>query len=154
MTISIILYYWKKISVILTNTKITFDLIKITVIYFIGKSLSAEVTTVVENFYLRDDVSSTMPGMKDVTAVRDENGVKQHLQKKLLLLNLRELYQAFKEEHSEINIGFTKFSVLRPANCILAGSSGTHSVCVCAYHQNVKLLLIGKFKSLYIIITD
>ena len=28
-----------------------------------------------------------------------------------------------------------------PKWCVLAGSSGTHSVCVCTYHQDMKLLL-------------
>ena len=31
--------------------------------------------------------------------------------------------------------------MLRSKSCILAGSSGTHSVCVCTIHQNVILLL-------------
>lgn len=30
---------------------------------------------------------------------------------------------------------------MRPKNCILLGSSGTHSVCVCKYHENVKLMI-------------
>lgn len=31
--------------------------------------------------------------------------------------------------------------MLRPKWCILAGSAGTHSVCVCSIHQNITLLL-------------
>lgn len=38
---------------------------------------------------------------------------------------------------------FSKFAELRPRNCVLAGASGTHTVCVCAIHQNVKLMLEG-----------
>ena len=49
----------------------------------------------------------------------------------------------FKDEHPEERIGFSKFASLRPKHCILAGASGTHSVCVCTYHQNVKLMLHG-----------
>ena len=30
---------------------------------------------------------------------------------------------------------------MAPKWCVLAGSSSTHSVCVCTYHQNMKLLL-------------
>ena len=33
------------------------------------------------------------------------------------------------------------FASLRPKYCILSGAAGTHTVCVCAIHQNVKLLL-------------
>ena len=51
---------------------------------------------------------------------------------------MRELYQQFKEN---LKIGFSKFAELRPKQCVLAGSSGTHCVCVCVIHQNVKLML-------------
>ena len=30
---------------------------------------------------------------------------------------------------------------LDPENCILAGASGTHTVCVCVHHENVNLIL-------------
>ena len=30
-----------------------------------------------------------------------------------------------------LKIGFTKFAMLRPRECILAGASGTYSVCLC-----------------------
>ena len=39
-------------------------------------------------------------------------------------------------------IGFSKFAELRP-NCVLTGASGTHAVCACTIHQNVKLMMIG-----------
>jgi len=45
-------------------------------------------------------------------------------------------------EISRSKIGFSKFADLRPKHCILAGASGTHSVCVCTIHQNVKLLMM------------
>ena len=38
-------------------------------------------------------------------------------------------------------IGFSRFASLRPKHCVLAGSSGTHAVCVCTYHQNPILLI-------------
>lgn len=37
--------------------------------------------------------------------------------------------------------GFSTFASLRPPWCVLAGAPGTHSVCVCVYHQNLKLML-------------
>lgn len=46
--------------------------------------------------------------------------------------------------HAWQHIGFSKFAELRPKYCILAGASGTHSVCVCTIHQNVKLMLLGE----------
>ena len=40
-----------------------------------------------------------------------------------------------------MKIGLSKFAELRPKECVLAGASGTHNVCVCTIHQNVKLML-------------
>lgn len=69
-----------------------------------------------------------------------------HVQKRLVLCNLKELYEEYKNKFPNNKVGFSKFASLRPKNCILAGSSGTHSVCVCAIHQNLKLMLEGAFK--------
>ena len=57
------------------------------------------------------------------------------------LCNLQELYTAFKEKHSNVNTGFSKFFAFRPKWCVLVGSKMTHSVCVCSAHQNVVLLV-------------
>lgn len=83
--------------------------------------------------------------MKDTKTCKMPDGTKVHKQKKLILSNLKDLYALFKKEYPSVKIGFTKFSMLRPSHCVLAGSSGTHTVCVCIYHQNVKLMLEGKF---------
>ena len=58
-----------------------------------------------------------------------------------MLCNLKEAYQQFRTEFPEVNVGFSKFAELRPKECVLAGASGTHCVCVCTIHQNVKLML-------------
>ena len=43
-----------------------------------------------------------------------------------------------------MNIGFSKFCELRPKWCIPVGSaSGAHSVSVCKYHQNAKLMVFA-----------
>ena len=55
--------------------------------------------------------------------------------------NLQELKTVFKEKHSNLNIGFSKFCALRPKWCVLAGSKMTRSVCNCSGHQNVVLLV-------------
>ena len=57
--------------------------------------------------------------------------------------NLKEVYQLFKERFPTEIIGFSKFAELRPKHCVLAGASGTHAVCVCTIHQNVKLMMLG-----------
>ena len=65
----------------------------------------------------------------------------QYAQKRLLLCTLRELYCEFKQQNADIKLGFSKFCTLRPKWRVIAGASGTHSVCVCTMHQNTILLL-------------
>ena len=55
-------------------------------------------------------------------------------------MNLKEAHSLFKADGNP-NIGFSTFAKLRPQQCILAGPKGTHTVCVCIYHYNVKLQL-------------
>ena len=89
---------------------------------------------------------------KDTVSVRVGNK-KIACQKRLILCNLDEAYRIFKDKYPELKIGFSKFAELRPKYCVLAGSSGTHSVCVCTIHQNVKLMMhavdIPVFRSSY-----
>ena len=78
-----------------------------------------------------------MPGKKEYVSIDR----KVHKQKRLVLCNLSELYTSFKEKYPDVKIGFSKFCTLRPKWCVLAGPSGTHSVCVCSIHQNAVLLV-------------
>ncbi|CAM1303135.1 Uncharacterised protein r2_g1312 [Pycnogonum litorale] len=87
------------------------------------------------------------PGMKDSVSVRNKDGEKVQHQKRLVLSNLKELHSSWKETYPKKKIGFSSFAALRPKWCVLAGSSGTHSVCVCKYHQNPKLMAEGCLKS-------
>ena len=105
-------------------------------------NLPDSVVDKVTSFYENDSSSRMMPGKKDYVSVITDHG-RVHKQKRLVLGNLKELYQTFKNEHPTLHIGFTKFAELRPKHCILAGASGTHAVCVCTIHQNVKLMLEG-----------
>ena len=83
-----------------------------------------------------------MPGKKDFVSVKqDEQRVQ--VQKRLVLSNLKDLYQLFKNNFPSEKVGFSKFAELRPKHRVLAGASGTHSVCVCTIHQNVKLMING-----------
>ncbi|KAK3916791.1 ARL14 effector protein [Frankliniella fusca] len=108
-----------------------------------GHPLAGDVVELIVNFYELDDVSSRlMPGMRDVVSVKvGTERVKK--QKRLVLSTLRELFKHFKEQNPGVKVSFSKFASLRPKHCVLAGASGTHSVCVCKYHQNFKLLLEG-----------
>ena len=108
-----------------------------------GKTLTLDAVNNIKAFYLSEDVSRIMPGKKDYCTVIDSQGKRIHLQKPLLLCNLKEAYQMFKERNPLAKVGFSKFADLRPKNRVLAGISGTHSVCVCTIHQNVKLMFVG-----------
>jgi hypothetical protein len=106
-----------------------------------GKTLNEVTVEVVKSFYNSDEVSKVMSGKKKITISIKVSGVKIHEQKILLLCNLEELYSHFKNSHPGVTVGFSKFATLYPRNCIMAGASGTHSVCVCTIHQNVKLMM-------------
>ena len=107
-----------------------------------GSGLPLTTVNLIKKFYELDDISCIMPGKKDFVSVR-QDGKWIHVQKRLLLSNLKELYQQFKEKHPMEKIGFSKFAELCPQYCILAGASGTHALCVCTIHHNVKLMMIG-----------
>ena len=107
-----------------------------------GRTLARRTVDLVVAFYESDSSSQMMPGKKDFVSVKGELG-RVHVQKRLVFCNLKELYQGFKQKHPTERIGFSKFAEFRPKHCIIAGTSGTHSVCVCTIHQNVKLMLNG-----------
>ena len=62
-------------------------------------------------------------------------------QKWLILSYLNELYANFGSKYVSASTGSSKFWELQRKWCVLAGLSGSHSVCVCTYHQNIELLL-------------
>lgn len=103
--------------------------------------LSEETATLIRVFYSDDEVSRACAGKREYVRV-DEDGNTTKKQRRLIMCNLREAYTFFKARYPEIKIGFTKFAELRPKECVLAlDKHGTHSVCVCEHHQNVKLIL-------------
>ena len=78
-----------------------------------------------------------MPGKKDILSISRRT----HMQKRLILSNLKELYAKFKSNYPYIKVGFSTFCVYRPKWCITVGASDTHTLCVCTIHQNVKLMI-------------
>jgi hypothetical protein len=126
-----------------------------------GPRLLASTVTKVVDFYYEDDISKTMPGMKDVISVpvsqtregiinrvqsnvetQEQNKrVKKH--KRLILDTLDELYDIFKSKHSDVKISLSSFVKLRPKECVFSNDSNAHSVCVCTKHENFNLMLRG-----------
>jgi hypothetical protein len=105
-----------------------------------GKTLHKFTFEVVKSFYNSDEVSRVMRGRKDYISIK-VSGVRIHEQEQLLLCNLKALYSHFKNLHPGVKVDFSKFASFHPRNCIMAGASRTHSVCVCTIQQNVKLML-------------
>lgn len=103
-----------------------------------SKSIDQNTVDKVIKFY-REDISRDCPGMREFARI-GEDGKRQKVQRKLIMMDLKEAYVMFKAENPDHAIGFSKFASLRPGECVLAGSThGIHRVCVCLYHQNVKL---------------
>lgn len=127
-----------KVRVTLTNCGFLFK----------GKTLDAATVQKVLNFFRQDTVSAPMPGMNDTVVVKNDLGEKEHVQKRLLLGPLRELYAIFKLDNPVANVGLSKFATLRPKECVFINASGAHTVCVCIIHQNVKLSMLGEFLSM------
>ncbi|XP_057332044.1 uncharacterized protein LOC130671921 [Microplitis mediator] len=109
----------------------------------LGRALSEGSQLKIQNFYNSDDVSVNMPGKKDYVSIKNEDGSRSQVQKRLILSNLKELYQCYRDEYPEEKVGFSKFASFRPKHCVLAGTSGTHTICVCISHQNIKLMMLG-----------
>ncbi|XP_055548605.1 uncharacterized protein LOC129732110 [Wyeomyia smithii] len=107
-----------------------------------GHPLSEDVVRKVKEFYREPDVSKELAGRKEYKSVR-EGSTRVLKQKRLVLGNLNEMFAYFKDKFPEINIGFSKFAELRPPECVLAGAAGTHTVCVCAIHENFMFMFLG-----------
>ena len=69
------------------------------------------------------------PVKKDCVSIRNKDGSKEKVQKRLLLGNIFEINR------------FSTFALLQPKRCMPVDVAGSYNVCVCAYHQNVKLML-------------
>ena len=73
--------------------------------------------------------------------MKGSDGKPVHKQKRLLLLNLSELYIYYQAKYTGDKIGLSKCRSLQPQHCITVGCRGTHSVYVCIIHENVKLMI-------------
>jgi len=114
------------------------------------KAISHILQNMIVDYYERDENSRMCPGKKEKVGVQNLDGEKEYHQKRLVLCNLKEPFSNFKKENPGIKIGFSSFAALRPKWYVLAGSSGTHSVCVCTYRQNPKLMIDASLKNLNI----
>lgn len=100
--------------------------------------ISPENIKLIEEFYIRDDISRQAPGLRDVISIKS-SGMKNHLQKRHLIFTIKEAFAIFKEENPAVQIKLTKFYELRPKHVLLT-SETPHNVCVCKYHANFNYL--------------
>lgn len=101
----------------------------------------------VQNFYMRDDISWQAPGRKDHVIIRTKNDdgkvTKNYLQARYMLMSLSEAHRLYLDEYTESEkVGLSKFCELRPKQIKLFDSI-PHNVCVCEYHENIRLILIA-----------
>ena len=68
-----------------------------------GKILTEEAINLVESLYQDDEYSRPMPGRKDFVSI----SCNVHMQKRLVLCNLKELYIAFKNSYPNHKVNIT-----------------------------------------------
>ena len=96
----------------------------------VGKALGGDVSEIVSNFYQQDEYSGCCPGMKNFVSVTKDS-VKTKHQKRLLLLNIKELFLEFKKEYPTVKIGFSKSCELRPKWVKTVNHSGWYALILC-----------------------
>ncbi|XP_033095864.1 uncharacterized protein LOC117100325 [Anneissia japonica] len=93
----------------------------------------------VTSHFCHDDISWQSPSRKDVIAIK-ANGEKKLVAKRFLRMSLKECHALYLERNPENKIGLTKFTLLRPTHVSLSRHF-PHNLCICKYHENVRLLL-------------
>ncbi|GFQ94674.1 hypothetical protein TNCT_179411 [Trichonephila clavata] len=63
----------------------------------VPRKLTDEGKKQIYDFYDRDDINRQMPGRKDVKTVKSNMGVKLRIQKRTMIMNIREAFEIFKE---------------------------------------------------------
>lgn len=94
----------------------------------------------IEQFYESDEISRVMPGRKDnITIVKD--GVRESVQKRLLLFDLKVIHEKFKTKYLDVKISLCLKRCDRVTVFPLVGKVVT--MCVCKTHQNMKLKFLA-----------
>lgn len=91
-------------------------------------------------FYLDTSNGRVSPNMKDTVFI-NVDGIKTRVAKHFMMFSLNECYQAYKQKYPEDKISISKFSTLKPKQCIWGGLRGFKNTCTCIYHENYKFIL-------------
>ncbi|KAJ8051205.1 hypothetical protein HOLleu_04685 [Holothuria leucospilota] len=105
-----------------------------------------ETGQAVEQFYCRDDITWQSPNRKDKVKITNEDGSVTDAQKRFMVMTLKECHSLFVTEKPDKYVSLSKFCSLRPVHVFLS-QDFPHTVCICRYHENVRLLLEGLHKS-------
>lgn len=80
--------------------------------------------------------------MKECVTIKVSGEPSVTVQKRILIHDLADLYKNWiKDSGLEIVPCLAFFASIKPKQCIYAGDPGSHNICVCCLHQNVKLKL-------------
>jgi hypothetical protein len=97
----------------------------------LGKTLSEETIQKVNVFYEDDEFPWLCPGKEGYVSIKTTDSKRIHEHKRLLLVNLKQLYLEFKAQYLSLKIGLSKCYSLPPPWCVTLECRGTHSLCVC-----------------------
>ena len=104
-----------------------------------GGIQKSTLATEVENFYHRDDISRQCPGKNDIRTVRDEEGNKMKVSRRVMCYTVGEAHKIFLQENPGISIGRTLFHEMRPKDVFLL-STKDQTMCACPIHENVQFM--------------
>ena len=100
-----------------------------------NKAIDDEIEELVQNFYSSDDNSRVTSNKKEITYLHPS---KTPIPWRFLHLTIGETFEKFKQKHTDIKIGRSKFCALRP---IWVREKSTHVNCLCLQHANIDLLI-------------
>ena len=90
----------------------------------------------VKSFYEDHSNSRVMPSKKDVLIVKDENNQREKIRKRLLLDNISNIFNKFKEQYPEHKLGKSKFFELQP-KWVITVQQHSKEVCKCQWEYVV-----------------
>jgi hypothetical protein len=109
---------------------------------FINSKLTQETKQLVIDFYVTDENSRVMPGMRDTIYIKNPiTGMKEKKAKRQMLMSQADFYAEFRNCNPGVEIGFTSVAKLKPKYCVWPGITGFIRTCMCEIHQNFELLL-------------
>ena len=102
---------------------------------------SDETKTIINNFFLRSDISYTAPGMKELMCVWTTEG-KVELTKHYMTMTVKEAHYLYREVYANTphDVKLSAFASLRPVNVILLANT-PQDACKCRIHENLFLQL-------------